>query len=179
MDNLNEMASKLARNPLGIIALFIVLVYGIAGIVLGASSEFLSENQRSVFVWFLVLFPFVVFIGFLWLVSKHHTKLYAPTDFKDEEGFLRSSKYWDTVPHEDISITTNALHKLRESMEMDQGLSWGITLKETKNIIGHFILHSWNTAKDQTQFRLHHKLRILGERPRQRSTIFSYRLLFY
>ena len=90
MDNLSETAGKLARNPLGIIALFIVLVYGIAGIVLSASSQFLSEPQKSVLVWFLVIFPFVVFIGFLWLVSKHHTKLYAPTDYKDEEGFFRS-----------------------------------------------------------------------------------------
>ncbi len=90
MDNLSETAGKLARNPLGIIALFIVLVYGIAGVVLNVSSEFLSESQKSILVWFLVVFPFIVFIGFLWLVSKHHTKLYAPTDYKDEEGFFRS-----------------------------------------------------------------------------------------
>ncbi|MCW8907533.1 MAG: hypothetical protein OQL28_09790 [Sedimenticola sp.] len=90
MKDFGESASKLARNPLGIIALFIVLVYGIAGIVLSTSSEFLSEGQREIFVWFLVLFPVVVFIGFLWLVSKHHTKLYAPTDYQTEEGFFRS-----------------------------------------------------------------------------------------
>ena len=80
----------MARNPLGIIALFIVLVYGIAGAVLSTSSEFLGEEQRSIFVWFLVLFPVAVFLGFLWLVSKHHTKLYAPTDYHTEEGFFRS-----------------------------------------------------------------------------------------
>ena len=90
MKDFGESASKLARNPLGIIALFIVLVYGIAGTVLSTSSEFLSEEQREIFVWFLVLFPVVVFIGFLWLVSKHHTKLYAPTDYQTEEGFFRS-----------------------------------------------------------------------------------------
>ena len=90
MKDFGESASKLARNPLGIIALFIVLVYGIAGTVLSTSSEFLGEGQREIFVWFLVLFPVVVFIGFLWLVSKHHTKLYAPTDYQTEEGFFRS-----------------------------------------------------------------------------------------
>lgn len=90
MKDFGESASKLARNPLGIIALFIVLVYGIAGTVLSTSSEFLSDDQRAIFVWFLVLFPVVVFIGFLWLVSKHHTKLYAPTDYQTEEGFFRS-----------------------------------------------------------------------------------------
>lgn len=90
MKDFGESASKLARNPLGIIALFIVLVYGIAGAVLSTSTEFLGEEQRSIFVWFLVLFPVAVFIGFLWLVSKHHTKLYAPTDYHTEEGFFRS-----------------------------------------------------------------------------------------
>lgn len=63
----------------------------------------------------------------------------------------RAMKYWDTIPHEDISITTNAFHKLKELMEMNQGLSWGITLKETNNIIGHFVLHGWNTTRNQTQ----------------------------
>ena len=63
----------------------------------------------------------------------------------------KAMRYWDTIIHDDISITTNALHKMKESMEMNQGLSCGITLKETKNLIGHFGLHSWNTAKDQTQ----------------------------
>ncbi|MXM78522.1 response regulator, partial [Klebsiella pneumoniae] len=28
--------------------------------------------------------------GFLWLVAKHHNKLYGPSDFKDENNFLRA-----------------------------------------------------------------------------------------
>lgn len=85
---LNKNTDKLARNPLGIIALFIVLVYGIAGIVLGLSSDNLTEYQRTIFVLFLVMFPCLVLVSFLWLVAKHHTKLYAPSDYRNDEGFL-------------------------------------------------------------------------------------------
>ena len=39
-----KAARRLAKNPLGIIALFIVLVYGIAGLVLGYSAEHLDAG---------------------------------------------------------------------------------------------------------------------------------------
>lgn len=81
---------KLARNPLGIIALFILLIYGIAGTVLSLSLEHLSMFQKNVLIWFLVGFPVVVLITFFRLVTKHHTKLYAPLDYHDSEGFFRS-----------------------------------------------------------------------------------------
>jgi CheY-like chemotaxis protein len=38
----------------------------------------------------MVFFPVIVFFGFLWLVAKHHKKLYGPSDFKDEENFLKT-----------------------------------------------------------------------------------------
>ncbi|ATD10074.1 hypothetical protein PPIS_b1044 [Pseudoalteromonas piscicida] len=38
----------------------------------------------------MVFFPVIVFCGFLWLVAKHHNKLYDPSDFKDEENFLKT-----------------------------------------------------------------------------------------
>jgi hypothetical protein len=81
------VAKGLARNPLGIIALFIVLIYGFAALTLGISST-LQPGERIPLVWFLVVFPFVVLLTFGWLVSKHHEKLYAPGDYKSDEGFL-------------------------------------------------------------------------------------------
>jgi hypothetical protein len=79
-------ARDLAKNPLGIIALFITLIYGIAGLAL--SHDGLSSDQRTPLVWFLVLFPFAELGVFAWLVSRHHTKLYGPGDFKDERLFF-------------------------------------------------------------------------------------------
>lgn len=85
-----KTAQRLSRNPLGIIALFIVLVYGIAALVLGVSSEHLEAGERLPVVWFLVIYPFFVLGIFYWLVARHHTKLYAPIDFPDKEGFFRA-----------------------------------------------------------------------------------------
>jgi len=85
-----ETARKLARNPLGLVALFLVLIYGIAGLFLKFSGETLSTAQKWPFVWFMILFPPIVLGVFAWLVAKHSTKLYAPYDFKTEEGYFRS-----------------------------------------------------------------------------------------
>ncbi len=86
----SETARTFSRSPLGIIALFIVLVYGIAGLVLGSSGNSLENSHKTILVWFLVLFPLVVLATFSWLVTKHHRKLYAPSDFRNDEGFLRA-----------------------------------------------------------------------------------------
>jgi hypothetical protein len=83
-----QTARSLARNPLGIIALFIVLIYGIAALVFGISSSYLDAGQKWLLIWFLVIFPPVVFAGFVWLVAKHSLKLYAPSDFREDESFV-------------------------------------------------------------------------------------------
>ncbi|EGR1837237.1 hypothetical protein H3C22_17295 [Vibrio cholerae] len=91
MKLLDNNTHKLAKNPLGIIALFIVLIYGIAGLVLGTSSNDLENYHKSVLIWFFAIFPFSVLFSFVWLVSKHHSKLYGPSDFRNDEGFLKAA----------------------------------------------------------------------------------------
>src|SRR5258707_8804977 len=83
-----ETAKSLARNPLGIIALFIVLVYGFASLVTAFAGSFTS-SERLPLIYFLIVFPILVLGVFAWLVSKHSGKLFAPSDFKDEENYVR------------------------------------------------------------------------------------------
>lgn len=83
---MNETALRLSRNPLGIIALFIVLVYAMASLVLVQGN--FQGPERMPLVWFLVVFPPIVLVAFVFLVAKHHTKLYAPGDFRNEENFV-------------------------------------------------------------------------------------------
>jgi len=87
-----QTARHLARNPLGIIALFIVLIYGTAGLVFGISGAQFDASQKWVLILFLVLFPPMVFIGFVWLVAKHSHTLYAPSDFRNDESFVELNK---------------------------------------------------------------------------------------
>jgi CheY-like chemotaxis protein len=83
-----ETAKSLARNPLGIIALFIVLVYGFASLVTAFAGSFTSA-ERLPLIYFLIAFPVLVLGVFAWLVSKHSSKLFAPSDFKDEENYVK------------------------------------------------------------------------------------------
>lgn len=94
MSNLSTFGSTaqgLSRNPLGIIALFIVLIYGFAALTLVVNSK-LGEVERVMLVIFLIIFPILVLILFGWLVSEHHEKLYAPGDFRSDEIFLKKAQ---------------------------------------------------------------------------------------
>jgi CheY-like chemotaxis protein len=82
-------ARQLARNPLGVIALFIVLIYAFASSLVGLSS--LQPTERLPVIWFLVLFPVLVLGVFAWLVSRHHAKLYSPADYRRDSAFIRAS----------------------------------------------------------------------------------------
>ena len=82
-----DIAIRLARNPLGIIGLLIVLVYGIAGLV--ATSPNFQAPEREILTWFLVSFPVLVVLVFCYLVARHHGKLYAPSDFANPEDFVK------------------------------------------------------------------------------------------
>jgi CheY-like chemotaxis protein len=83
-----DTAKSLARNPLGIIALFIVLVYGFASLVTVFTGSF-TPAERLPLIYFLIAFPILVLGVFSWLVSKHSGKLFAPSDFKDEENYVK------------------------------------------------------------------------------------------
>jgi CheY-like chemotaxis protein len=84
----DETAKSLAHNPLGIIALFIVLVYGFASLVTTFAGSFTPE-ERMPLIYFLVIFPVLVLGVFGWLVSRHSGKLFAPSDFKNEDNYVK------------------------------------------------------------------------------------------
>jgi CheY-like chemotaxis protein len=86
--NFADSAKGFTKSPLGIIALFIVLVYGFATLAVSFGDDNLKEYIAPL-IYFLVFFPVVVFFGFLWLVSQHHDKIYGPSDFKNEDNFLK------------------------------------------------------------------------------------------
>jgi hypothetical protein len=87
MNGFGDTAQKLSRNPLGIIALFIVLIYGIACLTFSFSKNIPVDFLRW-FCWFIIVYPLIVLAIFFILVTKHHTKLYAPRDFQRPEDFL-------------------------------------------------------------------------------------------
>jgi CheY-like chemotaxis protein len=114
-----DMAKSLAGNPLGIIALFIVLVYGFAALVTSTTS--FSGNERIPLIYFLVFFPVLVLGVFAWLVSRHSNKLFAPSDFRDEENYVKMQ----TVAHLTVAasktpegISDAGITRIVESVEV-------------------------------------------------------------
>jgi CheY-like chemotaxis protein len=83
-----DTAKSLSRNPLGIVALFIVMVYGFACLVTAFTGSF-TIVERLPLIYFLIAFPILVLAVFTWLVSRHSNKLFAPSDFKDEENYMK------------------------------------------------------------------------------------------
>lgn len=89
--SLGEHAVKLAKTPLGIIALFVLLAEVIAAMVVGTSSN-LSESNQTILVVFITAFPVLV-VGMFWhLVVNHNVKLYAPSEFPNHSDFLAANK---------------------------------------------------------------------------------------
>ncbi len=86
-------AKTLAKNPLGIIALFIVMVYAVASIVMSLGEAEFYSNPFHPAVLFLAGFPAVVLSAFTYLVACHHEKLYAPSDFLDQRDFVRLKNF--------------------------------------------------------------------------------------
>lgn len=70
-----QAALELTRNPLGVIGLFVVLVYAIAAFATGLAARYLQPCERLPLIWFIVLFPVLLLGTFVWLVVYHHTKL--------------------------------------------------------------------------------------------------------
>ncbi len=71
-------------NPLTIIAIF----SGITEVAAAAALPFLRDSAQTVFVWFLLLFPFALVAAFFATLNFNPRVLYAPGDYKDERHFL-------------------------------------------------------------------------------------------
>lgn len=74
------------KNPLTIIAMFA----GIAEISGTVVLPFLDTASQGLFVWYLIVFPSLLVIAFFATLNFNHKVLYAPSDYKNEENFLRS-----------------------------------------------------------------------------------------
>lgn len=115
----SEGAKTLARNPLGIIALFIVLVYGFAALTTVSNST--SGAEQKPLIWFLTLFPVAVLVVFAWLVACHHKKLYGPGDYRDDRSFLEASMPRSLTRHRTGAATSDAEDSpAAESSDVDE-----------------------------------------------------------
>lgn len=123
------------RNPLGIIALFLSVIYGIAGYVISNGFSYLHGCfERLPLIYFIVFFPLIVLVAFIYLVVKHNEKLYAPKDFDNQDGFLKANgkdikpnKPTETLKHSEkipVSQTKSSICMLAYSSAINAEKEW-------------------------------------------------------
>lgn len=86
--SIDENAVRLAKNPLGIIALFIVMVHGFVCILTACIGNF-QFYERIILIIFITTFPIMVLFVFYTLVTKHYINLFSPGDYKNEENLVK------------------------------------------------------------------------------------------
>ena len=116
--NFISKAKGLTKNPLGIIALFISLIYGFACLVLGTSLKNLQgQCERLPLIWFIIIFPILILIAFTFLVVYHHEKLYAPSDFTDEKNFVKVFRGSKEIAEDLESVSDKIKEMIEESQK--------------------------------------------------------------
>ncbi|MCW8275335.1 hypothetical protein IMF27_06190 [Pseudomonas sp. PCH199] len=77
---------KRITNPMTIIAIFATLSETSAAI----SLPFLDNEEREIYVWFLISFPFYLLFLFFATLNFNYRSLYSPSDFEKDEHFLKA-----------------------------------------------------------------------------------------
>lgn len=82
------MENKFIKNPLTVIGVF----SGIAEVSMTIAISFFDTDQRNIFIWFIIGFPIMLVLLFFITLIFRAEVLYAPSDFKNEENFLKTLK---------------------------------------------------------------------------------------
>ena len=72
-------------NPMTVIAIFATLSETSAAI----SLPFLDNEDRSLYIWFLISFPFYLLLLFFATLNFNYRSLYAPSDFEKGKHFMK------------------------------------------------------------------------------------------
>ncbi|MDP2500736.1 hypothetical protein BCT47_00305 [Vibrio splendidus] len=143
----------IVKNPLSVIAIFA----GIAEISGTMVLPHISPENQETFIWFLMTFPFSLVVLFFITLNWNYKVLYAPSDFKDEEHFVRLTK----------ATQSDLINKFNEdfsdSIDDSKGdiatetLGFHISSKDVERFVGDSVMKA-STGKIRTkEERLKHK----------------------
>lgn len=75
---------KQVSNPLTVIAIFA----GLAEIAMTIALTYISPDLQRIFIWFIMGFPTLLVLLFFATLNWNYRVLYAPSDFRNDEGWL-------------------------------------------------------------------------------------------
>lgn len=73
-------------NPLTIIGIFA----GLSEVAMVTALPFIREDLQGTFIWFVMIFPLLLVTLFFITLNKNPRVLYSPSDFKDENLFIKT-----------------------------------------------------------------------------------------
>ncbi len=149
------------KNPIGIIGLFLVLIEAIAAFVIVKSS--LPCLLNLILIIFIVVFPFAVLVVFYLLVTKHHEKLYSPSDYKDESNFVKT---YNSVTRSEEIIEVGTCDKVESAVAKEGMTIEDINLiKDSLNtIVAMQKTLTQKNKKDEKTAIVEHVEKIINER---------------
>lgn len=140
-----KVAAGMHRNPLGLIALFIISVYAIGALAVGLGNQRFYDAPNHPVVLFMALFPVAVLIVFYLLVAYFHTHLYGPGDFMQQEHF-----FLGVVPKELKGLKTGIATSGEKTLVAETDLSTLRTEYERMVDFGFILLHQSETLRART-----------------------------
>ena len=75
------------NNPLTVIAIFSMLTEASAAV----SLPFIDSENQKIYVWFLITFPSFLIALFFLTLNFNNQSLYSPSDFTNEENFIKQN----------------------------------------------------------------------------------------
>jgi hypothetical protein len=144
---------KLSRNPLGIIALFIALVYGIAGLVASTRRNEFSDIELTTF---LCVFPFAVLVSFHIVVANNFFKLFSPEDIGRDQFERIVAPYLPTIDVVDIDIhdpDEREEIKDEDAKSESQKIFERLPLLSQSALIAHSLWESSDMRAKRTSFK--------------------------
>ncbi|MCU0073981.1 hypothetical protein N8H71_20510 [Pseudomonas koreensis] len=96
-------------NPIGVIAIFAFVTETSAAV----SLPFLDDNERKIYLWLLICFPFFLTFLFFITLNFNYRSLYAPSDFNNENNFLNAFENTDHNLPKSSEKLNEALHTVK------------------------------------------------------------------
>ncbi|WP_425500206.1 hypothetical protein [Pseudomonas akapageensis] len=143
--------SPSTKNPLTIIAIFAGIIEASAL----ASLPFLDEDSQSIYTWFLVGFPPFLTVLFFLTLNFNSKSLYSPSDFANEDDFLKVRDMVTTPERNELSANSDtqietmevgklppslAIAKKKEAAKRTTSRSRPL-IPKNDNIAGHQSVH--------------------------------------
>lgn len=110
-------------NPMTVIAIFATLSETSAAV----SLPFLDDEEREIYIWFLISFPFYLLLLFFATLNFNYRSLYAPSDFEKGKHFIKAM---DNAGRPDITQGDSAENGLKTKISIQHQMKLPEPMKD-------------------------------------------------